>query len=636
MTSSSDGPRRRELVERVDAWPVSTSPPSCRRAPATSAVREPADAAPDHRPADARARASRGRAERGGQRRDRARSIEWAAMPANSARAAPPGRPPREPSARARAPAVRTAPAASGWRGRLDAAGRGRSVGEAVRTPATSGPNSRRHAGPSPTRARSPSRSTRALEDARPTAVERMRERRIRWMHPLDPAARQVERPEEWRRQRRAAGSSSTCRDGSPGASARAVRRPAAGRLRRFDDRDRPPGTGQRRSPRPARSARPRRRSRRGPDRAAGTAVTRRSLPPAGNQRTGAREHARSSSTGPRPLLRTFRQWRHCRFLSMHRRSVVDDRLGARPRRREIAQRRSQNLSFWRFAAQHVRELVNGSAGRSRAWAWATVTSPSRRAENVIHADEGMALRGHERERFVVGVQDQDAGRQPDRRPGHRLDLEQGDLAGRDPGQRRVEPSGPSARTRGTAAFQWAMTVGRGVSTPSRRTRERLLPQLAEPLERARDPACRSRRRPRRPPRSPTDDRPDPPSCHGRARCRSFGSGSRGGGSRLPLEMRGGGGGVRVVSVLGVARVRRSRPPAPPARRRGSRSPRRGGSARRSGGSGRTGRSRPAARPPRCARTSSVTSRPMPPLFMYSSLLKSRMTAVAPFATARP
>ncbi len=29
----------------------------------------------------------------------------------------------------------------------------------------------------------------------------------------------------------------------------------------------------------------------------------------------------------------------------------------------------------------------NGSDGRSRAWAWATVTSPSRRAEKVIHAD---------------------------------------------------------------------------------------------------------------------------------------------------------------------------------------------------------------------------------------------------------
>ena len=61
------------------------------------------------------------------------------------------------------------------------------------------------------------------------------------------------------------------------------------------------------------------------------------------------------------------------------------------------------------------------------------------------------------------------------------------------------------------------------------------------------------------------------------------------------------------------------RPPRP-ARRprcRGCRPPRRGGSARRSGGSGPTARRPAAAGAGGCARTSSVTSRPMPPLFMY-------------------
>ena len=99
---------------------------------------------------------------------------------------------------------------------------------------------------------------------------------------------------------------------------------------------------------------------------------------------------------------------------------------------------------------------------------------------------EGMAFGRHEGERLGVGVDDHDAGRQLHRGAGQGRDLEQGDLARRDPGQRGVEP----------LAFR---PVLREMLFPGRddgfrcdldafdADGERLLPQLAEALERAGD-----------------------------------------------------------------------------------------------------------------------------------------------------
>ena len=95
-----------------------------------------------------------------------------------------------------------------------------------------------------------------------------------------------------------------------------------------------------------------------------------------------------------------------------------------------------------------------------------------------------MALGGHERERLVIGIEDEDAGREPDRGAGHGLDLEQADLAGLDPRQRRVEPL-PLRPELGEVRLPGRDDrLGRRVHA-FEPDRERLLPQLAEPLERA-------------------------------------------------------------------------------------------------------------------------------------------------------
>ena len=86
-----------------------------RRGPSAIA----ADAAADHRPADRVGVQPEHEPERRASAAGRAASIEWAASPANSARAASAREADRaRPRRRAAARAARTAPAASGWRGK--------------------------------------------------------------------------------------------------------------------------------------------------------------------------------------------------------------------------------------------------------------------------------------------------------------------------------------------------------------------------------------------------------------------------------------------------------------------------------------------------------------------------------------
>ena len=201
--------------------------------------------------------------------------------------------------------------------------------------------------------------------------------------------------------------------------------------------------------------------------------------------------------------------------------------------------------------------------------------------------------------------------------PGHRRDVEQRDLARGDarPAARRTVP--PFGQKVGKSLLPDRDDLLRASSSsPSRRTRERLLPQLAEPLERAGHAlagdgidlgAVDAGGRQAIDRLSPSWRRRGASAGRSRSLVRHLGRSSSSGASR---------------------------PRRPPPRRRGSRSPRRGGSAPGSGGSGRTGRSRAGASPARWARTSSVTSSPMPPLFMYSSPLKSRTTTPAPPSAA--
>ena len=238
-------------------------------------------------------------------------------------------------------------------------------------------------------------------------------------------------------------------------------------------------------------------------------------------------------------------------------------------------------------------------AGRTAARApatWATVTPPSRAGRERDPCRQGMALGRHERERLVVGVDDHDAGREPDRRPGDGRDLQQRDLARGDPGQRRVEPR-PSGQNVGKCSFQIAMTASRLMSAPSSRT-ERLLPHLAEALERAGDALP--------------------------------GDGIVGGSDRRRREPC-----HRVSPGAAVLRFHRWILLSCPAGRDGrvgvvvdpDRLVEAGQREDLAVVVAQAGRDEP--RHLRCARTSSVTSNPMPPLFMYSSR-RSRERSSAP------
>ena len=205
--------------------------------------------------------------------------------------------------------------------------------------------------------------------------------------------------------------------------------------------------------------------------------------------------------------------------------------------------------------------------------------------------------------------------------PGHGRDVEQGDLAGRDARERGVEPLRPSARTSGTA--------------PSR-SRSTSCGRHVDAVERTRNVFCQSWPKPcSGPGHALAGDGVDLGAGDAGRRQAVDGLGPIGGVARLVAGVLGGVRSWSVSSVQSSLAVRPPRPRWPPLRRRGSRSPRRAGSAPGSGGSGRTGPVASRRTPPRWARTRSVTSKPMPPLFMYSSRLKSRMTAVAPSSTAR-
>ena len=97
------------------------------------------------------------------------------------------------------------------------------------------------------------------------------------------------------------------------------------------------------------------------------------------------------------------------------------------------------------------------------------MTSPSRYGREGDPRRQGMAFGGHERERLVVGVDDHDPGRQPDRRAGHRRDLEQARPrpARCRTGARRT--AAPSARTSRTVPSTWRSTAcGRHVGAVER------------------------------------------------------------------------------------------------------------------------------------------------------------------------
>ena len=111
---------------------------------------------------------------------------------------------------------------------------------------------------------------------------------------------------------------------------------------------------------------------------------------------------------------------------------------------------------------------MNGSVVRSSAWTWATVAVAVAVGGERDPRRQPVALGRHERERLLVSVDDHDAGRHLDRRAGDGRDVEQGDLAGRDAGQRRVERE-PLGQNVGKRSFQWAMRPS-GWRRPRERT----------------------------------------------------------------------------------------------------------------------------------------------------------------------
>ena len=452
MTSSSDRARRRQVGERVD--PVAGHDLAAGRLELRDERRRRRPAAPPRTIGQPTAWANvrEDQPERGTQRaieaEHRVRRDRRRTAPAPRRRRTGRGARPRAERSAGRPNRA----SASGCRGTWTT-GR-RSSRPSFPTSRTSGPNSRRHARPSAPPRPAAVAAHRSLEDDRAAAVERVGERRVRVDRARRPrAARSIvgeERRGERQRQDRRAHVVA-----EPGERQLGGPRPAAGRRRGLVDTDRAPGTGQGDRRGQAVRARPRRRSRR-PGLAAVAAAGRtrhagcRGLTP-GRSACG---RARSASGAPTGAWRCCGRCassatagcRRCRRSGSRRpapATPTDDR--------EVAQGRLPELVVLAVAAEHVGELVE-RVGRPLERLGLgddhVAVAPGREGDP---RRQGMAFGGHERERLVVRVQDQDAGRQLDRGTRARA----GSRAGR-PRRARSRTAarrtaGPSARTRGSA-----------------------------------------------------------------------------------------------------------------------------------------------------------------------------------------
>ncbi len=93
-----------------------------------------------------------------------------------------------------------------------------------------------------------------------------------------------------------------------------------------------------------------------------------------------------------------------------------------------------------------------------------------------------MAFGGHERERFVVGIDDQDAAAQPHGSSGQRDHVQQGHFAWGDPREWAVEPALPRPERCERPLPGGDELLGRDVHALEADP-EGLLPELAEPLK---------------------------------------------------------------------------------------------------------------------------------------------------------
>ena len=397
-------------------------------------------------------------------------SIECAASPANSARAAGSRKARRtrsvgrEQRRHAEPGEQRAGAAAGGSRAPAASAPGAPTRGRAARSAGAR----RRRPCPAPRRCAARSRSRTTL---RPGA-ERMRDGRLR-VHPLQPVTGQVQRPEERRgeaqrvdggadvvdeaRQRQLGGARPAADRVAPPRRRGRTGRPARGRWRRR-----------------ARSGPPRRRWRRAPGgrHRAPVAMPRGlswRLAAAGAQRAGAvtvddghvhgravPEVARRSATGAAG-----------RRTPSASSTAGCDTPSERARFSSVC---SQNRSFARFAPKMYESSMNGSLVRSRACTWTTGLVLVAVGGEGDPCGQRVTLGRHERERLAVSVDHQHARRHLHGRSGDRRDLEQGDLARRDPGERRVEvralgPEGREARLPVRDDLLGRMLVRRGART---------------------------------------------------------------------------------------------------------------------------------------------------------------------------
>src|SRR4051812_15476780 len=108
----------------------------------------------------------------------------------------------------------------------------------------------------------------------------------------------------------------------------------------------------------------------------------------------------------------------------------LDDRVGCAERRREVRQRPLPERVVHAVRTEQVAELDERVAR-----AFERLRLGNRLVAVAVRGErdprrERVALRGHERERLAVGIDDHHAGRHLDGRPGDGRDLEKRDLAG--------------------------------------------------------------------------------------------------------------------------------------------------------------------------------------------------------------